>query len=663
MFLQTNLAMPNCLKPLLLATGIFGVLLLSFPSDAAATESVGHSPSKNVAAVISLDDNSRLQFEVKFKNVDVIEPSSLGITVDGVDLGSGVRLGTPSALVVDQTYSTRGNDRSARNHYQEYSFPVHNVDAGKSFTVQVRMYDDGVAYRYIVPSDGLQHVDGESSSWKIAEGTKAWYFERLKKKWKLKSYAGEWLATNVANLDSVSPVGPVQGTPIVLELPKSLGYAAITKAATYDYSGMRLKAVGDRTLVADFTEGDKGFDIKGTITTPWRVTLLADDLNGLVNSDLIRNLNPAPDPSLFTDTGYIKPGRTAWSWETLGLGTPATQREFIDLAAKMGFEYSTVDDGWKDWDSPWETIKDLCDHGKSKGVGVWVWVHSQDIRDPANDYQQMREYFAKVSSSGAVGLKIDFMNGESKELVDFEIAALTLAAKQRLMVNFHGCHASTGEERTYPNEMTREGIRGIEVNKMKEGPLTASHNAALPFTRFVVGHADYTPVLFTNPGPTTWAHQVATLVTFTSGLQTFAEHPNTMMNAPILKDAFPVLQTIPPVWDETIVLEGSRIGKLAVFARRSGDQWFVGILNGETTPKQYSLDLSFLGDGQYNAILVSDDSAAERVNLAGLNTKANLHQFTTALPFKVQRKQVTRKTTLTVELAPSGGFVGKFSIK
>jgi alpha-glucosidase len=621
------------------------------------------SPDGNIEASLLVDDDQQLRYRVKFKKTEVVQSSPLGITVESVDLGSNVKLGEPKTTTVDEQYLTRGNDKQAHNHYVLWSFPIEHQPTKKKYTLQFRLYDDGVAVRYIVPGEGKQHVNGESSSWKIAAGSKAWFFERTNKKWKLKSYAGEWLQTDVANLSTVSPGGPVQGTPIVFVLPDDVGYAAITKAATYNYSGMRLKATGDRTLVADFTEGEAGFDVMGTITSPWRVTLLADDLNELVNTDLIKNLNPAPDAKLFADTSYIKPGRSVWSWETLGLGEPATQKQFIDDAAEMGFEYSTVDDGWKDWDSPWEEARQLCEHGQANSVGVWLWVHSEDIRDPADDYRQMRDYFGKVASVGAVELKIDFMNGESKELVDFEIAVLENAAKQKLMINFHGCHASTGEERTFPNEMTREGIRGLEVNKMREGPLTASHNAALPFTRFVVGQADYTPILFTNPGPTTWAHQLATLVTFTTGLQTLAEHPKTMMNAPIIKDAFPVMKRIPSVWDETIVLEGSEIGRLAAFARRSGDVWFVGILNGGEV-REYEIDLSFLdATGNYQATTVADNLDAAAVDVAeiGVNTKADRKNWTTTVPFKTQSSTVNDKTNLKVQLAEGGGFVAKFS--
>ncbi len=547
-----------------------------------------------------------------------------------------------------------------------YEFPVEHKKFRTKYSLQFRVYDDGVAYRYIVPGQGVQHVDGESSSWKIMAGSKTWYFERLARGWKLKSYAGEWLCTDIETLETASPakVGPVQGTPLVFKLPQKLGYAVITKAACYNYSGMRLKAIGDRTVVADFTEGKKGFDVEGTIVTPWRGTMLANDLNELVNSDFITNLNPAADAKLFADTSYIKPGRSVWSWETIGVGSVSLQREFVDLAAKLGFEYSIVDDGWKKWEHPWKTMKGLCDHARSKDVGVWLWVHSNDISNPKNDYQKMKEYFDQVTTAGAVGIKIDFMNAETKKMIDFEISVLRHAAQRKLMINFHGCHASTGEERTWPNEVTREGIRGIELNKMPEVPLKAAHNAALPFTRFAVGQADYTPILYTNTGPTTWAHQLATLIAFVSPLQVYAEHPKTMLNNVILKDALSVMKAIPTVWDETIVLPGSDIGDLAAFARRSKDVWFIGILNGSDS-RMYKLDMGFLLAGDYEAVTANDNVQTKPVRLAdvGVNKNGRRKQWTTAIPFKVENLSVTHSQCLNVEMAKGGGFVAMFTKK
>ena len=620
------------------------------------------SPDESVSARLFVDEDSRLHYQASFRNRQIVLPSALGITVDGVDLGDGVKIHPPTKTIIKETYATRGHHRTATNHCVEWKFPISHTTSGRRYAVYLRVYDDGVAYRYVVPGKGTQHVDGESSSWKLPAGLKAWFFERNTKKWKLKSYAGEWLTADVDRLPTISPSGPVQGTPIVFELPEhqgeEQGFVAVTKAATYNYSGMRLRAVGDRTLVADFTEGDQGFDVVGTITTPWRVTLFADNLTDLATSDLINNLNPAPDPKLFADTSYIKPGRCVWSWETLGLGSPQTQEEFIDWAGQLGFEYSLVDDGWKEWNNPWKTAESLCRRAASKNVGVWLWVHSQDIIDPAGDYATMREYFDRVAAIGAVGLKIDFMNGESKELIDFEIAALKQAADRKLMINFHGCHCSTGESRTYPNEMTREGIRGIEVNKMKEGPLTASHNAALPFTRFAVGHADYTPILYTNPGPTTLAHQLATAVAFLSPLQVFAEHPRTISNSPQVKDSLSVLQAMPTVWDETVVLPNSKIGVTAALARRSGDDWFVAILNGSDA-RNLEIALDFLGSGQYTATCVSDDVKQDGVDVAniGINQKADRKEWTHAVPMRKTRRVVGTHDKVIVNMPGGGGFV------
>lgn len=629
------------------------VILTNYSTSLFAEELI--SPDGHVVVTLSTNQENVLHYSIKFNDQIVIESSALGISVDNVDFGEAISISTPRISHVDETYSLRGGHSSARNHYRQFVFAVTHLATETKMNLTFRVFDDGVAYRFALAGSTARHVHGESSSWKIVNDAKVWFFERNKKKWKLKSYAGEWISTNVDNLLNVSPSGPVQGTPLVFEIPNQGGFAAITKAACTNYSGMRLKAIGNRTVVADFTEGKDGFDVDGPLVTPWRATILAKDLNALVNCDLISNLNPAPDLKLYSDTSYIKPGRSVWRFETLDTGTPTEEQAFVDYAAEMGIEYSLIDDGWKDWDLPWESLKPICDHANEKSVGVWIWVHSDDIDDPKDNYRRMREYFSKTTAAGAVGVKIDFMNSESKQAIDFEIAALRMAATEKLMINFHGCHSSTGESRTYPNEMTREGIRGIEVNKMKEGPLPASHNAALPFTRFLVGHADYTPIAYTKPGPTTWAHQLATPILFYSPLQVFADHPEYLLRDPQAKLGLGILQSIPTTWDETTVLEGSEIGKLAAIARRHGDHWFVGALNDETSRK-YTLDFSFLPVGNYKATIATDDINASPIQLEGLNRKAKLQQYTTAIPFKIESKIVDRTQRHTFELASGGGF-------
>ena len=175
------------------------------------------------------------------------------------------------------------------------------------------------------------------------------------------------------------------------------------------------------------------------------------------------------------------------------------------------------------------------------------------------------------------------------------------------MVNFHGCQSPTGESKTFPNEMTREGIRGMELNIMKE-PIPAWHNAALPFTRLLCGHGDYTPGFFSNKANTTFTHQLALLYLFNSPFQCIAENPVTLLNDPVYKAVLPLLRTLPVTWEETLVLPGSKIGALAAFARRAGKDWYVAVINGANQTTGFTLQPSFLKK-KYKATVVTDAGA------------------------------------------------------
>lgn len=183
----------------------------------------------------------------------------------------------------------------------------------------------------------------------------------------------------------------------------------------------------------------------------------------------------------------------------------------IDTAASLGIEYSTVDDGWEERPNKWKFLHELAGYAQSRGVGLFVWRHWEKLNDPADDYRQMRGFLDSVAAIGIKGVKVDFMNGEGIRQIDFNTHLLKNAARRRLLVNLHGCQKPTGEIRTYPNEITREGVRGIELNRITanyekrmrdEGRtpdpdryvpgdenqnIPASHNAALPFTRGVLG--------------------------------------------------------------------------------------------------------------------------------------------------------------------------------
>ena len=433
---------------------------------------------------------------------------------------------------------------------------------------------------------------------------------------------------------------------MTFELPDDR-YMLLTEAALYDYSGMRLECMADGSMVANFTEGDKGFDIEGDGKTPWRTMILADDLNELVNSDLPTNLNPAPDPDLFADMSYIKPGRSVWTiWSSYRRPEYLTipfERHFIDIAHELGYEYTIIDDPWEArWPNKWQTLKELCEYAAERNVGVIVWKRCNGINIPDNDYVAIDNYLDSVVMSGAVGVKVDYMDSEAKQLIEFEEAVMRKTAEHKLMIDFHGIQSATGEFRTYPNEITREGIRGLELNTMNQ-PIPSNHNVALLFTRCVLNNSDYTPIGFSNPGNTTWTHQLATAYAFTSPLTVIAEHADTLVSNPILKKVRPFLEVLPTQWDETQILPGSSIADRTLMARRYGDDWYIVILNGREG-KQVSVKTDFLKEGKWLLSEVNDDLA----------DSADKNMI-------VSDKTISAGDEIAVTLKANGGYLAKLT--
>jgi alpha-glucosidase len=546
------------------------------------------SPDGSVEGEIYQDPSGGLTYRVLWRGKVVGGPGHIGLRLADVsgdstrEIGMHPHFGLAVRGSIDEQYSFFGAKDIAINKANAVSIPMREPE-GPPYAVEARAYDNGFAWRVLLSNAATPlKVLKETSTWVLPEG-EVWFGER-NNDWKLKSYAGEFRHTTVDRLATISSQGPLQTAPLVIELPESRGYELLTEAALANYSGMRFRAVGNRTLRVDFTEGPAGFVVTRTVITPWRVSLLCPDLNCVVNNTLTENLNPPPDPSLFGDTRYIRPGRFVWRYMSRETGTPQQEAEFVDFAAELGYEYTLVDDGWKDWATPWVSMKELASYARSKGVGVFAWKNSNEIDDSKEDYAAARAFLDRAAESGLVGVKIDFINGESKTKIDFERRVLQLGAERKLMIDFHGLQKPTGEERTFPNGMSREAVRGIELNRMKEGPITASHNAALPFTRFAVGPADYTPVNLQWPGATTWTHQLATAILLGSPWLVIAEDPEFLLKNPDAAPALEVFKKLPTTWDETVVLQGSAIGGMTGMARRKGTTWFIAVINGSAMP-------------------------------------------------------------------------------
>lgn len=564
------------------------------------------SPGKKLQATIYLD-NGKLMYRINAGSLTLIEPAALGIRIDNHTIGTNVQqIRLLRQRVIKNQQPSRLNSGVAVNHCIEYELCIQQREA--TDTITFRVFDNGCAFRYKPAGTNHEKVLEELTTFRLPASSRVWYFER-NSNWKLKSYAGLWQHTTPQQLPSISSQGPIQGKPLVAELPGKK-YMVLSEAALCSYSGMRLKAIGNNTVQVNFTEGDTGFAVNKKLQTPWRVILFANSLDDLVNNKIIESLNPAPDPAIFRDPSWIKPGIAVWSWITRkeNYMEPAEEMRFVDAAAELNFHYSMIDEGWEtQWPDKWKQLKELCNYAAKKGIGIWVWKHSKDILDPIRRDQ----FLDSIRLCGAAGLKTDFMNSEEKDFIDFEIGLLSAAAKRKLMVNFHGCQAPTGESVSWPNEMTREGIRGLELNIMNE-PIPAWHNAALPFTRLLLGHGDYTPAFFSNKANTTYTHQLALLYLFNSPFQCIAENPVTLLNDPVYKPILPLLKTLPVTWDETNVLNGSEIGKLAAFARRKGNSWYVAVINGSDSAVNFSLSPSFLRNKKPSKVTVIRDAAGDK---------------------------------------------------
>jgi len=310
------------------------------------------------------------------------------------------------------------------------------------------------------------------------------------------------------------------------------------------------------------------------------------------------------------------------------------------MAGELDFEYNLIDAFWERnfGDDHWQVLSELVEYGHARDAGIWVWQHSTNIRDGST----RREYFVKVKDAGAVGVKIDFFPPETEETIDYYEAILEDAWEHKLMVNFHGANKPTGRSRTWPHEMTREAIRGNEWQTTICGggrSLTPAHNAILPFTRFAQGHADFTPVIF-NPEQLrgfTWPHQLAQAICYTSPVNFWCDKPDFYLSNP----AVDLIREIPAVWDETKVLPGSDPGEVAAIARRTGEVWFVGVMN-DIEPQEFEVDLSFLGEGKYKATLLANHPED-------------------AVAYERSEETVTCGSRWNIHMTAAGGFVARIA--
>ncbi len=640
------------------------------------------SPNGKVEVVLS--QNETLTYQVDYNNQTVIFPSEINLLIAGAnDFRTSPEVLSKTASAEKNTLypEIRVKSESIVDEFNEVQITFSN-----QITLHVRAYNNGVAYRYQTAFAEQIIVQNEVAEFNFAPGTTTYFPEEES------FYSHNERSYNKVNIEALQ--GKLGSTPALIN--SSPAKVLITETALRDYAGLWLQGNGKGTLSAVFPTlptkvkmGDAPWQDRnepvveradylaqtdGSRSFPWRIIALAENDVDLLTNQLSYQL---AIPNQIGDTSWIKPGKVAWDWYNAnnvygvdfesGLNTE-TYKFYIDFAAANGVEYVILDEGWYPLGDLMGTVEGydvpaIIAHAKEKGVGIILWTTWLTLRD---QFDEAMDRFAEL---GAVGIKPDFFQRDDQEMVNFYWKIAEEAAKRKLLVDPHGSYKPAGLRRTYPNVITREGVKGLEWNKWSYDS-TPEHNTTLPFIRMVAGPMDYTPGAMSNAiGPAAWeninysgkdenhqdfsirftrpmsqttrAHQVALFTIFESPLQMMADSPAQFIKE---QETATFISQIPTVWDETKPIEGA-VGDYIVMARRSHDEWFLGALTDEHK-REFSVALDFLANGRYQVEIFQD----------GINANK------WAEDYKIVSKVVTNSDSLSLNLAPGGGFAARFTL-
>ena len=503
------------------------------------------------------------------------------------------------------------------------------TDRGLVTNVEERTVGNATAFRYVIPTGAT--VRSEATEWTFPVDCDVWYQESAN------GYEKQYVGGKVGDI----PVGARIGLPLTLHRPDGK-YEFVSEANLVDWTDLAVEYRGEGRFVALYHAQKEPFTPQGTVS-PWRVSIVADDLQGLATSTAIRDLCPEPPPERARKAkDFAIPGRCTWQWLSSGDPVYAEQRSWYDRTRELGWEYYLIDDGWKTWrdgvDDQWACLGKVIDYGKSIGVKTAIWVDSKEMPDRASRLR----YLTKVRDAGAVGIKIDFMPPCDFKTCRWYEETLEDTFELGLFVDFHGAVKPTGREKTWPHELAREAVRGHEWHVTRYRRIQDfAHDTILPFHRLVQGHADYTPVVL-EPMQLmrfTLAHELAQGVVFSCPFLCFGDRPENYLKSP----AAWFLKELPATYDEVRVFPCSEIGEVAAVAKRKGEVWFVGVLNGARR-RTVTLDFSFLTEGSCFAFEGFGDAPKYWSELTDLQAK----EF-----------EVRREDKVEIVLSQGGGFVGR----
>lgn len=584
------------------------------------------------------DESGNLYYSLTWNNRTILQPSLLGINANTV-WRDNLKIGEVTNTRKDTIWHPLYGERSTiRDQYEASSIVITRRNSRDKLILDVRAYNEGIAFRYRFPGGQYLKITDEYTEYTLPEGTKAYFTPRAQTSYEylpLQGWSGE------------------SERPLLLTLPDKT-YVCLTEAQVVDYvcTKFKLSAHKKNTILSSMYGSVEEI---APYHTPWRVIMCADTPGKILeNNDLILNLNP---PCKIKDTSWIKPGKVMREVTLTTEGGKA----LVDFAVKRKLQYIHFDAGWYGFEydkasdattvtldprrnpkSDALNLKEVVTYAKQHGIGVILYVNQRALQ------QQLDEILPLYKSWGIAGIKFGFVQVGSQVWTKWMHEAVKKCADYGLMVDIHDEYRPTGFSRTYPNLMTQEGIRGNE-----EFP-DATHNATLPFTRFVAGAADYTICYYRqdfkrwdidkdNYGvprsksiQTTPAHQLALAAVYYSPLQYmyWYDKPSDSQDEPELK----FFDDIYTTWDDTKVLQGE-VGQFITVARRKGEEWFVGSITNNDA-RTLSVDLSFLpADVNYIAEIYADGDKS-------IKTRTKV---------RVSRYRVNKATKLNFKLKASGG--------
>ena len=629
-----------------------------FPSITVAKIIEAGSPDKK--NVITIETDNQVSYSLSRNGTKILDTCPLSLTV-GNDTW-----GTDKCRKITRKSVSEKVEFIVPRKYKETVDNYNQVELiYKDYKIEFRVYNDGVAYRFVSTANNKQPVKKESVSFRFGQDHTSYTLltDQLQN-WFEQDYTVKPI--NALPKDSFSVA------PVMVEVDKYK--VLLAEANLYNYPGMYLQPAqesfhgifanypdkevpyeGDNKIYAS-TRKDYLIPTCGKRVFPWRVIGTFDNASSILQSELIYLLSEEKEQT--DDYTWVKPGKVLWDWWNdrniyhinfkSGINTD-TYLYLVDYAAKHHIEYVLIDEGWSARNdlltlNPDVDIPRICEYATEKGVGIQLWSKWVNIM------RQMDEAFAQFSKWGVKGVKIDFMDRNDAKMVNFYEQVAIKATQYKLLVDFHGSYPNEGMRRKYPNLMTREGVIGLEYNKWSKRA-TVTHDVIIPYLRMWVGPMDYTPGAMLNAHPETFyenqhepmsqgtrCRQLATYVIFDSPLNMLCDNPSNYKREP---ECTAFIARIPTVWDETLGLDG-KVGEYITMARRSGDEWYVGGLTN-WDKRDITVDLSFLGEGFYEIELFKDGINADRA----------------ACDYKRVVMPVPEDRQLKVTLFPGGGFAGR----